>query len=83
MSCPFIALTMSVPGFDPQPMFINAALIREVRPRWVRKPNANGSGPEAHDLTGSWIATGDGEDGTFPACESYAEITGAIRDALA
>lgn len=83
MSTPFIALTMPLAGFEPQPVFINALHIREVRPRWVRKPNIfNAKGPEAHDLSGSWITTGSGEEGTFPVCEEYAEITGAIRDAL-
>ena len=82
MTAPFIALTMPLAGFDPQPVFVNALHIREVRPRWVRKDRVAGSGPEAHDLNGAWVTTGTGEDGTFPVCESYAEVTGAIRDAL-
>lgn len=82
MTAPFIALTMPLPGFDPQPVFINALHIREVRPRWVRKVGACGAGPEAHDLQGSWITTGTGEDGTFPVSESYGEVIGAIRSAL-
>lgn len=82
MSSPFIALTMPMPGFDPQPVFINALHIREVRRRWVRKQGSCGTGPDVHDLTGSWITTGSGEDGTFPVVESYGEVTGAIRDAL-
>lgn len=78
----FISLTMPLPGFDPQPVFINALHIREVRHRWLRKTGAHGAGPDAHNLDGSWITTGTGEDGTFPVCESYGEVTGAIRDAL-
>ena len=73
---------MPLAGFDPQPVFINALHIREVRPRWVRQAGSHGHGPDFHDLAGSWITTGTGDDGTFPVCESYGEVTGAIRDAL-
>jgi hypothetical protein len=80
---PFIALTMPFFGFDDQPLFINALHIREVRRRWVRKDGASGAGPEAYDLTGSWVTTGTGEDGTFPVCEEYYVVCDAINDALA
>lgn len=79
---PFIALTMPLPGFDPQPIFINALHIREVRPRWVLKAGACGKGPEVHDLVGSWVTTGTGEEGTFPVCEEYGVVCGAIKDVL-
>lgn len=82
MSAPFIALTMPAQGaFEAQPIFINAAQIRSVNPRWLRRPGENG-GREAHDIVGTWICTGDGEEGTFPVTESYGEVTGAIREAL-
>jgi hypothetical protein len=82
MSAPFIALTMPLAGFDPQPIFINALHVRTAHPRFVRKAGACGKGLDAHDEDGTWICVGSGEEGTFPVCESYGEVTSAIRDAL-
>lgn len=78
---PFVSLTMPLAGFEPQPIFIHSSHVREVRPRWVRKTNANGAGTDAHDLIGSWVTTGNGEDGTFPVCESYTDVVAAIAKA--
>lgn len=88
MSGLFVALTMpAAHGFDEQPIFVNASLIRFVNPRRVRRLNPEGrpmnGGPEAHMIDGTWITTGDDEEQTFPVTQSYGEVTGAIRDALA
>lgn len=85
MSAPFIALTLqSFGGLGPQPIFINAALIRTVNQYWKRKADHTGPvTPDSFDCIGSWVCVGDGEDGTFGVAESYGEVTGAIRDALA
>lgn len=85
MSTPFIALTLpGMMGLGPQPIFINATAIRTVNPNWKRKPDHTGPATaESYDLVGSWICVGSGEEGTFPVTESYGEVTGAIRDALA
>jgi len=88
MSGLFIALTMpAAHGYDAVPIFVNASLIRSVNPRRVRKSDDAGrpmnGGPEAHTIDGTWVCTGDGEEQTFPVTQSYGEVTGAIRVALA
>ena len=85
--CPFIALTTPAQyGYEALPVFINAALIRSVGPRRIRKLSEDGKpltgGPEAHEVSGSWITTGEGDENTFAVAETYGEVTGAIRDAL-
>lgn len=87
MSGLFIALTMPAAyGFDEQPIFVNGSLIRSAHPRRVRLTGDDGKpmngGPEAYEIDGTWIVTGDGEEQTFPVVQSYGEVTGAIRDAF-
>lgn len=83
MSAPFIALTMAHP-ITPMPIFINVQSIRSAHPRWVRQLGTSGPATtENHNEDGTWICTGSGDDMTFNVVESYGEVTGAIRDALA
>lgn len=87
MSGPFIALTMpGGHGFDALPVFVNGSQIRSVHPRRVRRSDEDAStlaGAAAYEIDGTFVTTGDGEEGTFSVTQSYEEVTGAIRDAFA
>lgn len=86
MNAPFIALTMpAAHEYDALPVFINAALIRSVNPRRVRRADAaerNLNGPAAYEINGTYVTTGGAEDQTIAVTECYGEVTGAIRDAF-
>lgn len=85
MSAPFIALTLPAYGGLPdRAVFVNAARIQSVSRSFTRK--AGHTGPvtaESYDETGSWVCFGTLQDGDIQVAESYGEVTGAIRDALA
>lgn len=85
MSAPFIALTLpSSGGLPERPVFVNAARVQSVSQSFTRK--AGDTGPttaDSYNETGSWVCFGTLEDGDIRVVESYGEVTGAIRDALA
>lgn len=85
MSAPFIALTLAPSGGLPaRPIFVNAARIQSVAQAFTRK--AGHTGPVtagSYDETGSWVCFGTMMDGDVQVTETYGEVTGAIRDALA
>lgn len=85
MSAPFMVLTLPASGGLPdRPIFVNATRVQSVSQSFTRKPGHTGpTTPESYNETGSWVCFGTMEDGDIQVTESYAKVTGAIRDALA
>ena len=85
MSAPFIALTLpNVGGLGARPIFVNANRIQSVSQRFTLKPcHFGAANRDSYDETGSWVCFGTLEGGDIEVTETYGEVTGAIRDALA
>jgi hypothetical protein len=85
MTAPFIVLTLPATGGLPdRPIFVNASRVQSVSQSFTRKPGHTGpTTADSYDETGSWVCFGTLQDGDIQVAESYGEVTGAIRDALA